>query len=252
MPVHDWTKVDDGVFHDFHLSWLIEIKRALMRGLLPPGYYVMAEQVGGDLGTPDVLTLQAAGSEASPGGSLPGIATLTQSPPPVLIRARIARDTYARKQRTLVIRHRSNDRIVALIEVLSRGNKSSQHAIRTLLNKVVAALDAGIHVLLIDVHPPGPRDENGVHGAVLGEIGDHDYALPLGKPLTAVSYAGGANVVDALLAHYAVGDAIPDMPLFLTNEHFIYVPVEAAYMTAFEDVNPQHQAAVSVRQTPTG
>src|SRR4051794_5832162 len=107
MPVHDWTRVSDGTFHDFHYSWVLEIKRALKRGLLPKGYYVMAEQLG-DVGAPDVL---------------------------------IARDAYARMQRTLVIRHTSDDRIVAMIEVLSRGNKSSRHAVRSFLDKAVAALD---------------------------------------------------------------------------------------------------------------
>ena len=50
VPMHDWTRVSDGTFHDFHYSWVLEIKRALKRGLLPEGYYVMAEQFGGDLG----------------------------------------------------------------------------------------------------------------------------------------------------------------------------------------------------------
>ena len=52
MPVHNWTRVSDGTFHDFHYSWVLEIKRALKRGLLPKGYYVMAEQIGGDIGAP--------------------------------------------------------------------------------------------------------------------------------------------------------------------------------------------------------
>ncbi len=25
MPVHDWTRVSDGTFHDFHYSWVLEI-----------------------------------------------------------------------------------------------------------------------------------------------------------------------------------------------------------------------------------
>jgi hypothetical protein len=57
MPVHDWTRVSDGTFHDVHYSLVLEIKRALMRGILPQGYYVMAEQFSGDLGAPDALTL---------------------------------------------------------------------------------------------------------------------------------------------------------------------------------------------------
>ena len=92
MPVHDWTRVSDGNFHDFHYSWVLEIKRALKRGLLPKGYYVMAEQFGGDLGAPDVLTLQTAGTKPEPGGSLSGTVTRTEVPPVVHARTTIARE----------------------------------------------------------------------------------------------------------------------------------------------------------------
>jgi hypothetical protein len=240
MPVHDWTRVSDATFHDFHYSWVLEIKRALMRGLLPKGYYVMAEQFGGDLGAPDVLMLQAKGAESESSGVLSGTATLTESPPVVDARATIARDGYARLQRTLVVRHTSDDRIVALIEVLSPGNKSSRHALRSFLDKAVAALDSGIHLLLIDVHPPGPRDLQGIHGALLGEIGTEQYVLGGERRLTAVAYSGGA-VVEAFVAHFVAGEPIPQMPLFLTKENYIRVPLEAAYMAAWEDVPPQYQ-----------
>jgi hypothetical protein len=240
MPVHDWTRVSDGTFHDFHYSWVLEIKRALMRGLLPKGYYVMAEQFGGDLGAPDVLTLQAAGTNPEAESSLSGTATLTETPPAVHARATIARDSYARLQRSLVIRHTSDDRIVAMIEVLSAGDKSSRHAIRSFLDKAVAALDGGVHLLLVDVHPPGPRDPHGIHGVVLNEIGTEDYVLGGERPLTAAAYIGGATV-EAFVAHFAVGEPIPQMPLFLTRENYVHVPLEATYMAAWEDVPPQYQ-----------
>jgi hypothetical protein len=240
MPVHDWTRVSDGAFHDFHYSWVLEIKRALNRGLLPKGYYVMAEQVGGALGVPDVLTLQAAGAKPEFHEPLGATATLTESPPAVHSRATIARDPYARMQRTVVIRHTSDDRIVALIEVISPGNKSSRHAIRSFLEKAVAALDNGIHLLLIDVHPPGPRDPHGVHGALLNEIGTSDYLLGPDRPLTAAAYIGGA-VVEAFVVNFAVGEPMPQMPLFLSREDYIRVPLEAAYMVAWEDVPPRYR-----------
>jgi hypothetical protein len=217
MPVHDWTRVSDGTFHDFHYSWVLEIKRALMRGLLPEGYYVMAEQIGGDLGEPDVLTLQTAGTKPEPEG-----------------------DRYARLQRTLVVRHMSDDRIVAMIEALSAGNKSSRHAIRSFVNKAVAALDSGVHLLLVDVHPPGPRDPNGIHGVLMSEIGTEDYVLGSDRPLTAVAYRAGANV-EFFVVHFAVGEAIPPMPVFLTAENYVQVPLEAAYMAAWQDVLRQYQ-----------
>ena len=31
MPIHDWSRVDAGVFHDFHLAWVVEIANALNR-----------------------------------------------------------------------------------------------------------------------------------------------------------------------------------------------------------------------------
>ncbi len=202
MPVHDWTRVSDGIFHHFHYSWALEIKRALKRGLLPERYYVMAEQIGGG------------------GGEV---------------------DPYARLQRTVVVRHTSGDRIVAMIEILSPGNKSSRHAIRSFLDKAVAALNGGVHLLLIDIHPPGPRDPNGIHGALLNEIGTEEYTLSRDQPLTAVAYTSGVDLVDAFVNHFAIGERLPEMPLFLTREHFIRVPLEATYLAAWEDVPSQYQ-----------
>src|ERR1700751_1643016 len=56
MPIHDWTRVDAGLFHDFHQDWTIELRRALNAGRLPPGYVALVDQqAGGPI--PDVLTL---------------------------------------------------------------------------------------------------------------------------------------------------------------------------------------------------
>jgi len=240
MPVHDWTRVRDGTFHHFHYSWVLEIMRALKRGLLPAGYYVMAEQFGGDVGAPDVLTLQAAGTQPESGSPLSGTATLTETPPVVHARTTIATDSYARMQRSLVIRHTSDDRIVAMIEIHSRGNQSSRHALRSFVDKAVAALDGGIHLLLVDVHPPGPREPNGIHGVVLNEIGTEEYVLGGERRLTAMAYTGGA-VVEAFVVHFAVGEPIPPMPLFLTRENYVPVPLEATYLAAWDDVTAQYQ-----------
>ena len=81
-----------------------------------------------------------------------------------------------------MIRHSSNDRIVALIEVLSPGNKSSRAAFRAFLDKATAALTQGCHLLLIDLLPPTPRDPQGIHGGVWSELGDDSYAAPRKSP----------------------------------------------------------------------
>src|SRR6266513_2358567 len=95
MPIHDWTRVDAGIFHAFHHDWITELSRALNRGLLPAEYYALPEQIAGDLG-PDVLTLRRPGSNGTPPGLEPpsgGIA-LAVAPPRVRFRIRSEANQY--------------------------------------------------------------------------------------------------------------------------------------------------------------
>src|SRR5438105_14049924 len=62
MPVHDWTRVDAGIFHAFHQQYMIAISNALNSGLLPEDYYALPEQHAAGFG-PDVLTLQGTQDE---------------------------------------------------------------------------------------------------------------------------------------------------------------------------------------------
>src|SRR5262249_13649324 len=39
MPVHDWTRVEAGIFHAFHHDWITDLARALNQGILPEDYY---------------------------------------------------------------------------------------------------------------------------------------------------------------------------------------------------------------------
>jgi Protein of unknown function (DUF4058) len=235
MPIHDWTRVNAGIFHDFHCSWITAIKHALNHGVLPDNYYALAEQVAGDIG-PDVVTLQANGSGSETqenGGTVATAVALV--PPRTRFTATTEIDEYAQKQHTLVIHHSSEDRIIALVEILSPGNKSSRHALRSFLDKAVAAMAQGYHLLLLDLLPPGPRDPEGIHGAIWTEIAADSYRQPPDKPLTLVAYAAG-HPKTAYIEPVAVGDALPAMPLFLTPRSYVSVPLEATYQAAWEEV----------------
>src|SRR4249919_1117246 len=111
MPVHDWIRVDAGIFHHFHIGWLDDLARALNRGLLPPDYYALAEQIAGGVG-PDVLTLQPRAKVGTLAVEPAGGVALAVSPPRVLFHARAEPDGYAAKARSIVIRHTSKHRIV--------------------------------------------------------------------------------------------------------------------------------------------
>ena len=45
MPIHNWTRVDPGIFHHFHQAWTVEICTALNNGALPPDFFALIEQI---------------------------------------------------------------------------------------------------------------------------------------------------------------------------------------------------------------
>src|SRR5262245_51262584 len=170
MPMHDWTKVPDGIFHAFHHEWISEIGRALNRGLLPATYYALPEQVAAGFG-PDVLTLQDQRADDEDDRDGGGIATATAlyTRPKTRFMAETESGFYRRKKSAIAVRHVSGDRIVAMLEIVSPGNKANRHAFRRFVRKAWELLEYRIHLLIVDPFPPGPRDPNGVHAAIWKE-----------------------------------------------------------------------------------
>ena len=232
MPVHDWTRVDAGIFHHFHLDWISETSRSLNRGLLPPDYYALSEQIAGGLG-PDVLTLQRPSNGNPPPSDPTGGVAVATFPPQVQHRVRAEADEYAARANAVVIRHSSNHQVVAVVEIVSPGNKSNRHGIRAFVQKALEMLRGGIHLLLVDVFPPGPRDPRGIHPLIWEEIGEDDFTPPADRPLTLAAYSAGP-IPEAFIETSAVGSPLPEMPLFLTPEVYISLPLETTYQAAFE------------------
>lgn len=191
MPLHDWTRVEAGIFHAFHHRWISAISDVLNEGILPPEYYALPEQFAAGFG-PDVLALQgsrendvsiASGGPVAEGGPRAALAQ-----PAFQATAQTDMEFYHRKQNSIVVRHVSGDRVVAMIEIDSPGNKSTRHAFRSFIEKATQLLENGVHLLLIDPFPPG---------------------------------------------QIAVGDPLPDMPLFLKPNACVTLPLESTYLTDF-------------------
>jgi hypothetical protein len=225
MPIHDWTRVTAGTWHDFHIAWIVRTSNALNGGLLPASYYAQAEQIAGPMG-PDVLTLQTEElapkieTEMSNGGGLVAESELSE---------------YVPKRRTLVIRHASGDRSIALIELVSPGNKATKFALRAFVEKAVEALIRGYHLLIVDLFPPTPREPQGIHAAIWAEFSNSCFELPPDEPLTLAAYMA-RPVKRAYVEPTAVGRELIDMPLFLEPEYYVNVPLEETYMAAYRGV----------------
>lgn len=242
MKIHDWTRVDAGIFHHFHQQWTVAITNALNNGLLPGEYYALTEQQGAGF-EPDVLTLHAGRfserdyttqpptvqpSEASGTG-------LLVAQPQVRITAETDLEFYRRKQNIVTVRHVSGDDLVAVVEVVSKGNKSGRKAFDDFVRKAAEFLSRGIHLLILDLQPPTARDPQGIHGAIWDEVAGEDYLRPLDKPLTMASDDASAGV-RAFIEPVEVGDTPIEMPLFLEPGRYVAVPIEETYRIAFDSV----------------
>jgi hypothetical protein len=252
MPVHDWRKVDDGIFHDFHCAWITHLKESLNEGVLPDGYYAMAEQHARDR-IPDVLTFRVPDSDSAPHVSLPDRGVALADAPPQVSRKLVADTAFAyhTRRRTLTIRHVSNHRIVALLEIVSPGNKDRASHVDTFVEKVDSALEKGIHVLLVDLFPPGKYDPQGIHGAVWTRYSAFEFVVPPGQRLTMVSYRTDDATVEAYVEHFTFGDRLTQMPLFLDSDFYINIPLELTYETAYRGV-PAFWRDVLERKQPAG
>ena len=124
MPVHDWSRVPDASFHDFHQTWLGRIKGRLNRGLLPPGYFAHMERHLGRF-VSDVLTLSLPTAPTPPRNGPPattdtgGSVAVAVRPP----RAVARRSATPNQRSTVVVRDTEAGRLVALIELASAANK---------------------------------------------------------------------------------------------------------------------------------
>lgn len=193
MPIHDWTRVQSGTFHAFHTAWIAKRQETLNGGLLPPDFYALAEQFAGDTA---------------------------------------ANAFYLMRRRTLVVRHASNDRIVAFLEIVSPSNKSRQAGLSAFVHKALAALQHGYHLLIIDLFPPTRFAPEGIHGAIWMEIDETPFEVPPDRPLTFVAYSAGLPPT-AYVQPMRVGEVLGEMPLFLTPERYVELPLETTYAAAW-------------------
>ncbi len=235
MAVHDWGRVPTPIFHAFHHEWIADISRALNDGLLPSAYYALPEQMAGRFG-PDVLALEQRTAESSespvPAETDGGPIALLDAPPRVRQTAEAEAGFYRRKQKHLAIRHVSGHRLVAMMEVVSPGNKASRGDLREFVEKAADLLDRRIHLLIIDVQPRTRYDPNGIHGAIWKEYAGEKYRAPPEEPLTLVSYEA-AMTVRAYIEPICVGGVLTPMPLYLEPRGYVLVPLEETYTTAF-------------------
>jgi hypothetical protein len=243
MPIHDWSRVEAGIFHAFHLAWIGQMQSAMNHGILPKGYYALAEQDAGDV-QPDVLTLQRKKHSTEDSSAIDTSLMVAEAPPQVWQKESYEVTPYLAKQRTLAIHAANDDRIVAVIEIVSSGNKSGTIPFDRFVEKARNCFSHQVNLLIVDLHRPTKRDPQGIHGAIMDGFNDDGYIAPSDKKLTLVSYEAGIPL-NAYIQPVAPGDLLPNMPLFIDRGRYVNVPLEQTYVTAFQSLPDHYQQLLS-------
>ncbi|MBA4192048.1 MAG: DUF4058 domain-containing protein, partial [Planctomycetaceae bacterium] len=188
MPIHNWKAAPVGLYHHFHQSWCSELCNGLNAGVLPAGYFALIDQRAIGM-VPDVLTLTTSPS-SRPSGPSGGVAVADCPPMVRHVSCDSDSDVYAKRANRVAVRNNFGE-AVALIELVSPGNKDTKHSIRAFIEKATEFIANRVNLLVVDLFPSTPRDPQGIHKAIWDQFHEEAFELPPDKQLTLASYAAG-------------------------------------------------------------
>ena len=105
--------------------------------------------------------------------------------------------------------------------------------LRAFVEKATEFIERRIHLLIVDLHRPTPRDPQGIHGVLWEEFTGLEYQAPADEPLTLAAYESG-DMVRAYVEPLRIGGALKSMPLYLEPGGYVLVPLEKTYSVAFD------------------
>lgn len=249
MAIHDWTRAPTGFFHHFHQAWTCRICDALNSGQLPQGYYALLERTALGVASGGETLL----GRTPPSGrrALQGVIALDETMPRTrfVSQSTLAEaEAYAARANRIAVKDAFHE-VAAVIEIISPGNKASRNAMNTMVDQAIGLLRQGINLLLIDLFPPTPRDPEGVHQRIWSELTDDVVKSPSNQRLTLASYAVGVPL-RAFVEPVAVGDVVPDMPLFVDRSNYVPATLEAPYQVAWHECPEELRQRITDSSTP--
>jgi hypothetical protein len=257
MAVHDWTTIFAGGFHHFHQAWVLRISDQLNGGVLPDGYFAAVEQSSGGP-YPDVVALEQDVRE--PGTSeefetadlrRQGGIAVDDAPPRVRFSFDSEVEQYAEKADRIAIRSLDQNRIIAVVEVVSPGNKHSGLAFGKFREKVHYLIRQGIQILILDLFPPGKFDPEGLARGLQIESESIVPAVTTDEPLSFISLRVSDHI-SGFVELGAVGRDVPTMPMFLSGERYVNLPLNDSYSQAWQGVPAPWKEIVEGRRQTRG
>jgi hypothetical protein len=218
----------------FHHAWATVIAQHLNHGILPPDYYAEPEiSVGPELEI-DVATLELTHADSRDIGTT----TAVWSPPRPRIAAKVdfARlDSYEIR----VYQDLGGAELRAAIELISPANKDRKGSRRTFAAKCAGYLKHGIAVMIVDIVTA--RKAN-LHAELFDTLAvkSRRAAWHSSTDLYAVAYravtARRRPRVEAWPEALALGEALPELPLWLSLDLCVPVRLEESYLATCQSL----------------
>jgi hypothetical protein len=230
MPLRDHFRSpvnDTHSWDELHGGWPMEIVRSL-NPILPPGFRSAPQVHLGspfevDVSTYDLDSRELAGTDAG------GVATQVALAPTYTVEAELAdQDEYEVR----IYDTERGRRLVATIELVSPSNKDRPESRMIFVGKVAALLQQDVSVSLVDFVTV--RRAN-MYADLLSLYGRVDPQLaPTPPDLYAVTIRGrrsprGRVRLDAWHYPMSVGEPLPTLPIWLTADLRVMLPLEASY-----------------------
>jgi len=224
-PYHPWES--------FHANWATRLADALTLQV-PPEYQVEQVCHGGPRLEIDVATYERDQPDAvaTRNGPAAGTQTLLTWAPPAA--AYTLPGIFPDHFEIRVFSTVAGLLLVAAIELVSPGNKDRPDERRAFATKCASYLHHGVSVIVVDIVTS--RRAN-LHNEIMRLLAmDPQFELPAETQQYSVAYRPVLRQerpeIDVWPATFAVGDALPTMPLRLTGDLFVPVEFEATYQEA--------------------
>jgi hypothetical protein len=233
MPLHDWT--DRPGWEGVHHLWITELLR-WVKPRLPEPYRAFIGSapllaIGGPPERPDLGVRRW--SEDSGSGAEPSATSGRRHEIQMEPDEELAVATFDPVTSLFVERH---GRLVSVAEVISPRNKDRPVSRNAYLARYLSYLMDGVHLMLIDVHrrPLSFSFADGIAGEL--QIVQPPLPAPSGASYRVGAPAStGGRMLAIWRRPFAIGQALPVMPLPLMDDLSIPVELEPTYQAAAAD-----------------
>jgi hypothetical protein len=216
---------------ELHAAWGPLLALHLNRKWLPRAFIAKGHTHVGPEVEVDVATFERARLPTGPLGNGGGVATIPQTWAPPEARTRMAA-IFPESFEVRVFSTERGKRLVAAVELVSRGNKDREEKRRLFVSKCASYLAQGVSLVVLDVVTD--RHFN-LHNELMRWMnGPTTALLPDDAYLYATAYRpvlrGEEPQIDVCVERCGLGEPLPTMPLRLTGDLFVPVEFEATYM----------------------